>query len=147
LNYSDSYLKLSATLEINGFIMRTKRTITELARQLRKNPTESEKKLWIILQKKKLDGFKFLRQKPLIYEKNYKIKGFFIADFYCSRAKLVIEVDGKIHDYQKDYDNERDKVINNLGISIIRINNEEVSNLERVKEKIIAELRKSRLST
>lgn len=127
--------------------MRTKRSITELARQLRKNPTESEKKLWIILQKKQLDGFKFLRQKPLIYEENYKIKAFFIADFYCSRAKLVIEVDGKIHDYQKDYDKERDKIINQLGLSIIRINNEEVRDLKKLKEKIIFELRNSRLST
>ena len=117
--------------------METKRSITELARELRKNPTYSEKRLWKILRRRQMNGYKFLRQKPLIYEENYRIQSFFIADFYCSRLKLVIEVDGKIHNYQKHYDKERDKVINNLGLQVIRIKNEEVEHLDRAREKIL----------
>lgn len=84
-----------------------------------------------------MNGYKFLRQKPLIYERNYRIKSFFIADFYCSRLKLVIEVDGKIHDSQRHYDKERDKVINKLGLHVFRIKNEEVEHLNRAREKIL----------
>jgi len=116
---------------------RTKRSITELARELRKNPTEAEMVLWKILRRKQINGFKFLRQKPLIYEENYRIKSFFIADFYCSRLKLVIEVDGKIHDYQKHYDQERDKVIVKLGLQVFRIKNEETEYSDKVRKKIL----------
>lgn len=80
-----------------------------------------------------MDGFKFLRQKPLIYEENYRIKSFFIADFYCSRLKLVLEVDGKIHDYQTYYDQERDNVISELGLQVFRIKNKETENLDSLK--------------
>ncbi|NBC25329.1 MAG: DUF559 domain-containing protein [Bacteroidetes bacterium] len=118
-------------------MIKTKRSITELARELRRNPTEAEKRLWKILRRKQLNGFKFLCQKPLIYEEKYKVKSFFIADFYCSRLKLVIEVDGKIHDRQKQYDQERDKVIAELGLQVYRIKNKEVENLDQVREKIL----------
>jgi len=121
-------------------MIKTKRSITELARELRKNPTEAEKRLWKILRRKQLNGFKFLRQKPLIYMEKYKVKSFFIADFYCSRLKLVIEVDGKIHDRQKYYDQERDKVIAELGLQVYRIKNKDVENLDQVREKILKKL-------
>lgn len=118
-------------------MFKTKRSITELARELRKNPTEAEKRLWEILRRKQLKGFKFLRQKPLIYEENYRVKSFFIADFYCSRLKLVIEVDGKIHDYQIHYDKERDNVIAKLGLAVFRIKNEETEYPDQVRSKIL----------
>lgn len=121
---------------------KTKRSITELARELRKNPTESENKLWQILRRKQMKGFKFLRQKPLIYSEKYRVKSFFIADFYCSRLKLVFEVDGKIHDYQKYYDEERDKVIRELGLKVLRIKNEETKNLNHVGMKILVTINK-----
>ena len=64
--------------------------LTELARENRKNQTEAEKRLWIeVLRNKKMDGYKFTRQKPI---ENY------ILDFYCSKLKLGIEVDGSSHD-------------------------------------------------
>lgn len=112
---------------------KSKRSITELARELRKNPTDAELRIWKILRRKQMDGFKFLRQKPLIYEENYRIKSFFIADFYCSRLKLVLEVDGKIHDYQTYYDQERDNVISELGLQVFRIKNKETENLDSLK--------------
>ena len=111
-----------------------KRKITELARTLRKNQTPSEKSLWTILQKRRLGGHKILRQKPIIYEDDRKKLSFFIADFYCSKTKTVIEVDGKIHDYQKYYDQERDKVINAMGLRVLRIKNDELQSIDQVKK-------------
>ena len=121
-------------------MIKTKRSITKLSQELRKNPTESESRLWKILRKKQMKGFKFLRQKPLIYSEKYRIKSFFIADFYCSRMKLVIEVDGKIHDYQKHYDKERDIVIQELGLEVLRIKNEETKNPDQVRAKILTRI-------
>lgn len=115
-----------------------KRKITELARTLRKNQTPSEKSLWTILQKRRLGGYKFLRQKPIIYEDDRKKLSFFIADFYCSKTKTGIEVDGKIHNYQKYYDQERDKVINAMGLRVLRIKNDELQYIDQVKKKILS---------
>jgi very-short-patch-repair endonuclease len=60
---------------------------------------------------------------------------FFIADFYCYERRLVIEVDGKNHDYQKDYDELRTQVIDSLGISVVRVRNEDIeNNIDQVLE-------------
>ena len=70
---------------------------------------------------KKLGGYRFLRQYPL---------GRYIADFYCSAARLAVEVDGQIHDEkgQKEYDNIRDNEIGSRGVRIIRFPNEQILN-------------------
>ena len=68
-----------------------RRRMTEIARDFRKEPTKSEAKLWQALRGKKLDGIKFRRQQPV---------GPFIVDFYNSVYRLVIEIDGSIHDSQ-----------------------------------------------
>ena len=52
----------------------------------------------------------------------------FIADFYCNQINLVVEVDGGIHEQQKDYDELRTKIINQYGVKVIRFTNEEVVN-------------------
>lgn len=57
--------------------------------------------------------------------------------FYCSRLKLVIEVDGEIHNHQKQYDRERDHVIAELGLQVFRINNEETEYPDLVRSKIL----------
>jgi very-short-patch-repair endonuclease len=54
---------------------------------------------------------------------------FYIADFYCNRLKMIIEVDGKIHDFNRDYDRERDAKLNARGLQVIRIKNEEVNDI------------------
>ena len=61
---------------------------------------------------------------------------FFIADFYCAEKKLVIEVDGKIHDFQKDYDERRDEILTNMGLKVIRFKNKEVKFTNRVLDRI-----------
>jgi len=117
--------------------MRSRRKIIQLARELRKNSTPSEKLLWKELRNRKLHGIKFFRQHPLIYEEDRKILHFFIADFYSSELKLVVELDGKIHDYQKDYDRERDLIIRNLGLQVLRFKNEELANIDDLKSRIL----------
>ncbi len=80
--------------------------IFENASALRKNMTEAEKILWFTLKQKPL-SFKFRRQHPL---------NMFIADFYCHKAKLVIELDGNIHDLEeiKENDARRQRIIEEL---------------------------------
>jgi very-short-patch-repair endonuclease len=95
--------------------------ITSLARELRKNQTLSEILVWNILRRKKLSGYKFLRQHPIFYRIDKKWVDFYVADFYCAKLKLIIEVDGKIHEEQTEYDKERDSRLLGKGIYVARI--------------------------
>ena len=98
--------------------------ITRRARKLRNNQTPAEKDLWQELKQAKL-GKSFRRQYPIRFYLDNR-KRFFIADFFCKEAKLVIELDGKIHDDQKDYDQSRDYIINELGYQVLRFSNEDI---------------------
>ncbi len=100
---------------------------TEMCRELRKRSTTSEEKLWTALRNRKFLGKKFLRQHPLFFE-YINTPSFFITDFYCNEHKLAIEIDGKSHEYQKDYDELRTHIINTLGINVIRFKNGEIDN-------------------
>jgi len=94
----------------------------DLAREMRKNPTDAEKKIWDqILKNNKLDGLRFLRQKPIDH---------YIADFYCPTLRLIIEVDGEVHDQTKDYDEYRTYELGMHDIKVVRFSN------QFVKEKI-----------
>jgi len=114
----------------------SKRRIIELARDLRKNSTRAEKLLWSVLRNRQLNGVKFYRQHPLIYEEDRGRHYFFIPDFYCASHKLIIELDGKIHAYQIDYDRQRELILRKLGLTVVRFNNEETLNMERLLGKI-----------
>src|SRR5699024_9552307 len=93
-----------------------RKSVTELARELRNNPTKSEKLLWEHLRKRRLKGYRFVRQKPFVYkQRNYK-RYFFIADFYCAQKKLVVELDGKIHEYRQNYDYNRDLILKKMSL-------------------------------
>ena len=88
------------------------------ARQLRGEMTPWERKLW----------YDFLRQYPIRF-KRQKAIGQYIVDFYCAKAKIVIELDGSQH-YEENGiadDNERTKFLEGYGIEVIRIPNNEVS--------------------
>src|SRR5213075_2307472 len=89
--------------------------VFELAKDLRKNMTEAEKILWMHLRER-ISSLKFRRQHPI---------GIYIADFYCHKIKLIIEVDGEIHDEPetKKYDEKREKDLKELGYLIIRFTN------------------------
>lgn len=113
------------------------KTIKELARELRNNPTPAETRLWKVLRKKQLNNCKFLRQHPIIWgRRQHKIK-FFIPDFYCAKKKLIIELDGKIHDYHQYYDKHRDIILNKKGLHVLRFKNKELKKIENVKRKIL----------
>ena len=99
------------------------------ARNLRKNPTPSEKRLWEVLRRKSLSGFKFLRQHPVFYRIDKDWVEYYIADFYCSKLKLIIEVDGNIHDLQKEKDCEKDAKLRCKGIRVIRLKNESLTDM------------------
>jgi len=110
--------------------------IKRTARKLRKEQTDPEAVLWAELRNKKLADNKFLRQHPVVFKYNNK-KRFIIADFYCHRARLIIELDGGIHEKQKDYDETRDQAMKVLGLKVLRIKNEHIeANLLKVKEMI-----------
>ena len=118
-----------------------RKTIIELARELRNNPTESENILWDILRNRRLNGYRFLRQKPFIYQQTNRKRYFFIADFYCAEKNLVIELDSHIHELQKYYDYHRDLVLKELGLNTLRISNDELADMEAVKRKILSWLK------
>lgn len=97
------------------------------ARRLRQRSTAAEKKAWELLRNRRMLGLKFRQQQP--------VRGF-IADFYCAEFRLIIEVDGAIHDRwsQKGYDLERTKILESHNFTVLRIRNEDVSeaNLRRL---------------
>ncbi|MEM5563686.1 DUF559 domain-containing protein [Psychroserpens sp. AS72] len=105
--------------------------LIERAQEMRANPTKAEAALWESLRGKKLDA-KF-RQQHLI--------GDFIVDFVCLDKKLIVEVDGKIHENQIEADNARTLRLENDYYKVIRFTNEEVlGDVESVLEKINKEL-------
>jgi len=102
-------------------------------RELRKRQTKAEEIFWSRVRNKQFQGLKFYRQYPLFFDLLGK-ETFYIADFYCHTKQLVVELDGGIHDRQKEQDKLRDGVIELLGIRVVRIQNKDV--LEDVEEVI-----------
>ena len=88
------------------------------ARELRNNPTKEEKNLW----------YDFLSSYPIRFTRQ-KVLGQYIADFYCARAKLVIELDGSQHftDEGLRYDQTRSEFLEEYGLEIVRIPNNEIN--------------------
>jgi very-short-patch-repair endonuclease len=102
--------------------------IQQRARELRQEMTRAEQLLWERLRSRQLAGLKFRRQHPL---------GPFITDFYCAECRFVIEIDGDIHDFQEEQDEQRTRQFEEFGYRVIRFRNEEVeSNIELVLKKI-----------
>ncbi len=84
----------------------------ETAQHFRKQPTRSEAQLWQALRGKKLGGIKFRRQQPI---------GPFVVDFYAPAYRLVVEVDGPVHDRQVDADQARQQLLESIGLCVLRI--------------------------
>jgi very-short-patch-repair endonuclease len=110
--------------------------VKKRARELRRNATRSEAILWNELRNRKLHGYKFLRQHPIVYNPYGSGVKYFVADFYCDCKKTVIELDGPIHENNLEYDQFRDAEMVNLGFNILRIKNEELQNINDVLKKI-----------
>ena len=99
-----------------------------IARELRNNDTPAERILWRQIRSKNLDGLRFLRQKVIRYKDPSGKESFFIVDFLCPECKLVIELDGAIHQHQFDHDRSREEVLKAKGLTVLRFNNEEILN-------------------
>lgn len=92
--------------------------LTEKAKELRKNMTWPEKKIWYsILQQDTFKWLRFLRQKPLLD---------YIVDFYCHELWLVIELDGFSHHENENYDQKRTADLEKYGLTVVRFSNDEV---------------------
>jgi very-short-patch-repair endonuclease len=111
--------------------------VEQAARDLRKNLTPAEEYLWQALKSKQLNGLRFRSQHPV---------GNFILDFYCPSCKLVVEVDGNIHDDRQDYDLARTQALETYGYFVLRFTNDEVlGELDTVLAKI-AEVAAARIA-
>ena len=99
--------------------MRGPMYVKDLAKDFRKKSTPAEALLWKALRDKQMDGVKFHRQRP--FER-------YVLDFYAPSVKLVIEVDGEVHDNpsQKEYDQIREDFLKEHGLKVIRFRNEQV---------------------
>jgi cyclase len=107
--------------------------IFELAKDLRRNMTEAEIVLWMHL-KSGVNGLKFRRQHPV---------GIYIADFYCHKVKLIIEIDGLIHKKPelKEHDKKREHDLKALGYCMLRFTNKEIlTDIENALKKIRTEV-------
>src|SRR3990172_1378095 len=100
--------------------------LKEFARQLRKNCTKAEIKLWQHLKCGQMHGYDFHRQKPI---DNY------VVDFFCNQLHLAIEIDGLTHQVDEVYENDKRKEakLNQLGIKVLRFQDDDVlNNIENV---------------
>ena len=107
---------------------------------LRSRMTPAEEELWSLLRKHKLGSRKFRRQHSI---------GSYIVDFYCASEKLVIEVDGSVHDMPEAIANDkvRDETLQHLGYKVLRIRNSEVfEQPEQVLQKIVVSFTKDRIT-
>jgi very-short-patch-repair endonuclease len=104
-----------------------KRRYTEIARKLRRNQTDAERRLWSRLRDRRLAGAKFRQQVP--------VAGY-IADFLCEDAKLIVEVDGGQHTDEKD--SARTVMMEAGGYRLVRFwNNDILTNLDGVLQQIV----------
>lgn len=103
------------------------------ARKLRKKMTNAEKILWDVLRDRRCENCKFRRQVPL---------GIFIVDFCSMEHRLIIEIDGGIHDKKIEYDEERQQLLTQAGFRVLRFKNEEIEqDLSSVMQRIRNEIR------
>jgi very-short-patch-repair endonuclease len=93
----------------------TRRKMIKIAREFRKEPTPGEKIFWEASRGKKLDGIEFRRQQPI---------GYFGVDSYNSSQRFLLEVDGPIHDLQKEADAAGQEILEELGPVVLRIKTE-----------------------
>jgi very-short-patch-repair endonuclease len=109
---------------------------------LRQRETPAEKLLWSLLRNRLLINHKFLRQYPICVTA-FGYNRYYIPDFYCHQAKLVIEADGPVHLLKQEYDQNRDLILKSLGLTILRFENEQIlNNTESVLNRIAEHLKK-----
>jgi very-short-patch-repair endonuclease len=103
----------------------TKKIARLTARELRKKQTKAEELFWQKVRNRKLLGLRFLRQRSLYYHYYGKLR-YFISDFYCHQLKLVVEIDGGIHELQEEYDQKRSEILECKNYHVLRFKNEDI---------------------
>lgn len=93
--------------------------LEQFARDLRNKSTLSEVLLWDQLKARKMRGYQFMRQKPIDN---------FIVDFFCSKLKLIIEIDGESHNDRGEEDQMRQQKLEMLGLTVMRFDDRDVKN-------------------
>ena len=117
------------------FYFGARKKMRDTARTLRKSMTQSEKIFWQQVRRNKILGMNFRRQHPINQ---------FIVDFYCHAAKLVIEIDGSIHEIpeSKEHDENRSFELEMLGLKVLRFSNDQVQNdMDKVIELVTKEVK------
>jgi very-short-patch-repair endonuclease len=108
----------------------------EFSKQLRRDQTDAERKLWSLLRSRRLAGYKFRRQQPI---------GSYIADFCCFRPRLIVELDGGQHAKRADYDQRRTDFLNSEGFQVVRFwDNQVLMEMDSVREMILKTLEEAR---
>jgi very-short-patch-repair endonuclease len=115
--------------------MSIKARATPTARLLRKDSTEAEKRFWEIVRNRRFHNKKFLRQHAICFPYMGKMR-YFVADIYCAEVRLVVEIDGSIHENQQEYDAYRTELINQRAISVVRLKNEDSGFLKKIEAKL-----------
>lgn len=106
------------------------------ARKMARKMTRPERAMWELL-KDGLHGASFYKQKVIFG---------YIADFFCPRAKVVIEVDGPVHGNQRAYDRHRDRVMEDAGIRVLRFSDYAVYSSASAVKAIISKVVRERLN-
>ena len=111
--------------------------IRALAREMRQNSTEAENFFWQKVRNRRLFNWKFNRQVIIQYRMDNLFTKFYIADFHCALLKLIIEIDGKIHNFHQEDDLIRTDQMLELGYTVIRFSNQQIlEQWEEVEETI-----------
>lgn len=103
------------TLEEHGHAPPVNRTA--IARQLRQRQTFAEKMLWALVRNRRLGGYKFMRQ---------AVVDRYIVDFVCQSAKVIVELDGPVHEGREEQDADRARILELCGYLVLRFRNERV---------------------
>jgi very-short-patch-repair endonuclease len=112
-----------------------------IARELRRKQTRGERIFWEAVRNRRFNRKKFLRQHPIFHGHLGK-ETFYVADFYCAEAMLIVEIDGKIHEHTKERDRLRSSIMSDLGMKVVRFRNDDVEqNLDRVLMELKKHLR------
>jgi len=109
------------------------KNLKQLARDLRNNPTKAENRMWYdVLSDQRFLGYKFTRQRPIDQ---------YIVDFFCKELLLIIEIDGKSHEYDDAIikDRLRENRLTELGFVLIRFSDWEVMNQMDVVQSLLKE--------
>jgi len=90
-----------------------------VARELRRRRTETEQRVWDVVRRRQIHGLQFRQQHPI---------GPYVVDFVCYSARLVVEIDGAVHNQQREYDVERDDYLQQMGYTVLRFSVDRILN-------------------